>query len=166
MLGGAASGKSAFAESLVVSDGGTRGYIATAQVWDAEMAAKVAQHQKMRGNGWITVEEPLNIAAALTELNDVETILVDCATLWLTNQLLVEADLEVVSKKFVDSLSDAPQRIVVVSNEVGQGIVPDNVMSRQFREAQGRLNQQLAASANLAVVVMAGLPMVLKGALP
>lgn len=166
VLGGSASGKSSFAEQLVVQDGGTRGYIATAQVWDAEMEAKVARHQAMRGEGWLTVEEPLDIAAALAKMNDVDTVLVDCATLWLTNQLLAEADLDAVSNEFVAELAAAPQRIVVVSNEVGQGIVPDNAMSRTFREAQGRLNQKIAAEADLAVVVMAGLPMVLKGVLP
>lgn len=130
------------------------------------MQTKVARHQQMRGDGWITVEEPLDIAAALTELTKADTILVDCATLWLTNQLLAEADLETASAEFVETLAAAPQRIVVVSNEVGHGIVPDNAMSRRFREAQGRLNQRLAARADLVVVVTAGLPMVLKGTLP
>ena len=166
VFGGAASGKSAFAEQLVFQDGGTRGYVATAQVWDAEMEAKVARHKVMRGKGWLTVEEPLDIAAAFEKMNDVDTVLVDCATLWLTNQLLAEADLDAVSNEFVAELATAPQRIIIVSNEVGQGIVPDNAMSRTFREAQGRLNQKIAAEADLAVVVMAGLPMVLKGVLP
>ncbi len=166
VIGGAASGKSAFAESLVVADGGARGYLATAQVWDAEMDAKVSRHKKMRGDGWLTVEEPLDIATALTKMTRTETILLDCATLWLTNQLLAEAPLEQASDALVETLVAAPQRIVVVSNEVGQGIVPDNAMSRAFREAQGRLNQKIAARADLAVAVMAGLPMVLKGHLP
>ncbi|MEL7213794.1 MAG: bifunctional adenosylcobinamide kinase/adenosylcobinamide-phosphate guanylyltransferase [Pseudomonadota bacterium] len=166
VLGGAASGKSAFAEGLVLADGGTRGYLATAQVWDAEMEAKVDRHKTMRGAGWITVEEPLDIAAALTKMTDAETILLDCATLWLTNQLLAEADLEAASDVFVETLVAASQRIVVVSNEVGQGIVPDNAMSRRFREAQGRLNQKIAAQSDLAINVIAGLPMVLKGTLP
>lgn len=166
VLGGAASGKSAFAEGLVLADRGPRGYIATAQVWDAEMEAKVARHKMMRGASWHTIEEPLDIKAALTQMTGIETILVDCATLWLTNQLMAKADLKAASLSFVETLGEASQRIVVVSNEVGQGIVPDNAMSRQFRDAQGYLNQLLAARADLAVNVIAGLPMVLKGTLP
>lgn len=166
VLGGSASGKSAFAEQLVSDDGGARGYIATAQIWDDEMKAKVARHKEMRGEGWQTVEEPLDIAAALNRLDQAEIVLVDCATLWLTNQLLAEADLETVSGPFVDLLSETPHRVVVVSNEVGQGIVPENAMSRQFREAQGHLNQRLAARSDLVVNVIAGLPVVLKGTLP
>jgi adenosylcobinamide kinase/adenosylcobinamide-phosphate guanylyltransferase len=166
VLGGAASGKSAFAESLVLRAGEPPAYIATAQAFDDEMAIKIAQHQKTRGTGWTTIEEPLDIAAALGQVGRNQPVLIDCATLWLTNVILGGDDINAASDVFLQAVKTFAGPVVVVSNEVGQGIIPDNTLSRQFRNAQGRLNQQIAAEADLVVAVMAGLPMVLKGNLP
>ncbi len=166
VLGGAACGKSAFAESLVTQASAKPTYIATSQVFDDEMAAKVAAHRSMRGENWTTIEEPLDIAAALAIAPKDVPVLVDCATLWLTNVILGEHDLDAQTATLFEALSTARQPIVIVSNETGQGIVPENALARRFRNAQGRLNQDLAARADLVVAVMAGLPMVLKGQLP
>lgn len=166
VLGGAASGKSAFAESLIFRTERPRTYIATAQAFDAEMKSKIAAHQNMRGQGWTTVEAPIDIAGALTQISPDNAVLIDCATLWLTNLILSDADVTAETDNLCNALSVAPFPIVIVSNEVGQGIVPDNALSRKFRNAQGRLNQQIAAQADTVVAVMAGLPLALKGQLP
>lgn len=166
VLGGAASGKSSFAESLVVQTGRSRIYLATAQAFDDEMRAKVDRHQDMRGAGWLTVEAPLDPGAALQDTTPDQIVLLDCATMWLSNQLLAEADLADAEKALMSALADCPAPVVIVSNEVGLSVVPENALARRFREAQGRLNQTLAAQAGLVVNVIAGLPQVLKGQLP
>ncbi|WP_170402596.1 bifunctional adenosylcobinamide kinase/adenosylcobinamide-phosphate guanylyltransferase [Ruegeria arenilitoris] len=166
VLGGAASGKSAFAEQLVVSSGKSRVYLATSQVFDDEMRDKVQRHIAQRGEGWATVEAPLDLGPALADLTPDHICLIDCATMWLTNHLLAENDLEVAQAALLQALKSCHAPVVIVSNEVGHGIVPDNALSRRFREAQGRLNIALAAQADLAVQVTAGLPLVLKGQLP
>jgi adenosylcobinamide kinase / adenosylcobinamide-phosphate guanylyltransferase len=166
VIGGARSGKSRFAEGLVTASGRPRRYIATAQAWDDEMRARIAQHQVDRGEGWITAEAPLDLATALTKAAPQDAVLIDCATLWLSNHLLADHDLEDHCTRLLDALAACPAPVVIVSNETGFGIVPDNALARRFRDAQGRLNQQLAAQAGLVVLVVAGLPMVLKGALP
>lgn len=165
VLGGAASGKSAFAEGLVLGSGLPRVYIATAEAWDDEMRDRIAVHRARR-TGWTEREAPRDLAKALAEVPEGAAVLVDCATLWLTNQMLAEADLEAATDELLAALNACPGPVVVVSNEVGQGIVPENALSRAFREAQGRLNIRLADQADLAVAVMAGLPLVLKGNLP
>ncbi|WP_108482843.1 bifunctional adenosylcobinamide kinase/adenosylcobinamide-phosphate guanylyltransferase [Oceaniglobus ichthyenteri] len=166
VLGGANSGKSAFSELLLRNTGLPRTYIATAQAFDSEMADKISAHRAARGTEWHTVEAPLRVAEALTECAADGIALLDCATLWLSNHLLANSDLEHECTGLMTALQNAPCPVVVVSNEVGQGIVPDNQLARQFRAAQGRLNQRIAAQAGLVVSVIAGLPMVLKGALP
>jgi adenosylcobinamide kinase / adenosylcobinamide-phosphate guanylyltransferase len=166
VLGGARSGKSRFAEGLIRASGRPRRYIATAQAWDDEMRARIRQHQVDRGDGWITAEAPLNLVSALASSDAQEAVLIDCATLWLSNHLLAGHDLDVACGQLLCALEACPAPVVVVSNEVGLSIVPDNALGRRFRDAQGRLNQQLALQADLAVLVVAGLPMVLKGALP
>lgn len=166
VTGGARSGKSRLAEALVTGSGLTRRYIATAQAWDDEMRERIAQHRADRGAGWITVEAPLALTAALAEAGPDEVVLVDCATLWLTNHLLAEHDLDAEGAALLAACAACLAPVVVVSNEVGWGIVPDNALARRFRDAQGRLNQRIAAEAGLVVGVMAGLPMVLKGAMP
>jgi adenosylcobinamide kinase/adenosylcobinamide-phosphate guanylyltransferase len=166
VIGGARSGKSAFAERLVAATARPRRYIATAQAWDDEMRARIAEHVADRGAGWQTVEAPLDLASALDAVPEGEAVLVDCATLWLTNHLLAEHDLEAEARGLRDALARCASPVVIVSNEAGWGIVPDNALARRFRDAQGRLNQQLAADAGLVVAVMAGLPIALKGALP
>lgn len=162
ILGGASSGKSRHAESLVLGSGLRPVYIATMQVWDDEAAARVTAHLTQRGSGWRTVEEPLDMAAALATVRSGEAVLLDCATLWLTNRMLAGHDLDAACDGLLAALAACPTPVVVVSNEVGQGIVPDNALARRFREAQGTLNQRLAARADRVEVVMAGLPLVLK----
>ncbi len=166
VLGGAASGKSAYAESLILQAGGTPVYIATAQAFDAEMVEKIARHRHMRGDGWTTIEEPIDIAGALGKCTGTDPILIDCVTLWLTNVILDDHDVEHYSNALLSALADCQAPVVIVSNEVGQGIVPDNALSRRFRNAQGRLNQRVAAEAELVVAVMAGIPLTLKGSTP
>lgn len=166
VLGGAASGKSSFAEGLVLASGGAPVYVATAQSFDAEMTAKIARHREARGPAWRTLEEPRDIARALEGAGTAEAVLIDCATLWLTNVILAEGDLPAEEDAFLAALDACAAPVVVVSNETGQGIVPDNALARRFRNAQGALNQRLAARADLVVAVMAGLPLVLKGRLP
>lgn len=162
VLGGAASGKSAYAEGLVTARPGPWTYVATAQAFDDEMRDKIARHRARRTKGWHTVEAPLDLAGALKGVTQ-GVVLIDCMTLWLTNHVLAERDLAAETASLQRALTDCTVPIVAVSNEVGQGIVPDNALGRQFREAQGRLNIALAARADRVVQVVAGLPNVLKG---
>ncbi|SLN66750.1 Bifunctional adenosylcobalamin biosynthesis protein CobP [Falsiruegeria litorea R37] len=166
IFGGAASGKSAYAEQLVVSSEKNRIYLATSQVFDAEMQAKIDRHLVQRGSGWRTIEAPLELADTLSELTADDICLIDCATMWLSNHLLAESDMNAAQDRLLAAISGTAARVVVVSNEVGQGIVPGNALARQFREAQGRLNIILAAQADLVISVTVGLPHVLKGQLP
>ncbi len=165
VTGGAKSGKSRFAEKLVIATDRTRFYIATAQVWDAEMQAKIDAHRDDRGNGWHTIEAPRDIGAALAQVPPDAVVLLDCATMWLTNCMLTDADLGAEAEALFAALATCPAPVVVVTNELGWSIVPDTALARRFRDAQGRLNQQLAARADLVVAVIAGLPLVLKGTL-
>ena len=165
ILGGAASGKSSFAEALVMRTGRARVYLATAQTFDDEMRAKVIRHQTMRGTGWRTHEAPLDLAPALDGAREDEVVLLDCATMWLSNHMLAEADLSEAEAALITALANCAAPVVMVSNEVGLSVVPENALARRFREAQGRLNQRLAAEAELVVNVIAGLPQVLKGRL-
>ncbi|MEO0486181.1 MAG: bifunctional adenosylcobinamide kinase/adenosylcobinamide-phosphate guanylyltransferase [Pseudomonadota bacterium] len=165
VLGGASSGKSAFAEGLVTATGRSRHYIATAQAFDDEMRAKIADHQAQRGPDWITHEAPFDLSAALVA-GAGEVVLLDCATLWLSNALLADQDMAAAQGTFLAAVRTCTAPLVIVSNEVGHGVVPDHKLGRVFRGAQGRLNQALAADCDLVVFVTAGLPQVLKGQLP
>lgn len=165
VTGGAKSGKSRFAEGLVTASARPRVYIATAQAWDTEMQAKIAAHQADRGGDWHTIESPRDVASALAQVPPDAAVLLDCATMWLTNALLAEADLASETETLLAALAACPAPVVVVSNELGWSIVPDNALARRFRDAQGRLNQRLAGQAGLVVAVISGLPLVLKGAL-
>ena len=164
IIGGAASGKSGYAENLCFQTEKPRAYIATAQAFDDEMKTKISEHRAQRGANWTTIEAPLDVANVLTARPKDEVVLLDCATLWLTNVLLAEQDITAAQTALLAAIAGCPAQLVVVSNEVGHGIVPDNALSRQFRNAQGRLNQALAAQADHVVQVIAGLPQVLKGA--
>ncbi len=166
VLGGAASGKSTYAEHLVAAAGRPMLYIATAQAFDGEMSAKIAKHQDRRGTGWRTIEAPGDVAPALADAKPDELVLFDCATMWLSNQLFADANIAKAEAALFDALTDCAAPVVLVSNEVGGGIVPENRLARTFRQAQGELNQQLALRADLVVTVMAGLPLALKGQLP
>jgi adenosylcobinamide kinase / adenosylcobinamide-phosphate guanylyltransferase len=166
VIGGARSGKSGFAERLIVGSGRPRRYIATAEAWDDEMRDRIARHRRDRTGNWTTVEAPLTLAAALADAALDEAVLIDCATLWLTNHLLADHDLAAETDRLVTATARCPAPVVIVSNETGWGIVPENPLARRFRDEQGRLNQRLAAEAQLVVTVIAGLPMVLKGQMP
>lgn len=165
VIGGAASGKSAFAENLVTRTKKPRLYWATSQAFDDEMRAKIRRHLDQRGPDWLTVEEPKSADIALAKATAADIVLMDCATMWLTNHLLQEADLERETDQLLAAFDSCPAEMVVVTNETGLGIVPENALARRFREAQGRLNIALAARADCVVQVVAGLPNVLKGAL-
>jgi len=165
-LGGAASGKSAFAEALVTGSDRTRVYLATAQALDDEMQSKLARHRQRRGPGWRTIEAPLDLGPALATASEHQVVLLDCITLWLSNHLLADHDLDAAQADLLAALETCAAPVVMVSNEVGLSVVPDNALARRFREAQGRLNQRLAARADLVINVIAGLPQVLKGHLP
>lgn len=163
VLGGARSGKSRFAEELVRDSGLSRIYLATASAGDDEMAARIAHHRARRGEGWLTIEEPLALVEALArEARSDRAILVDCLTLWLSNLMHEAADPERAAKQLAAWLRDAPGVVVLVSNEIGLGLVPETPLGRAFRDAQGRLNQIIAASAARVAFVAAGLPLWLK----
>jgi len=162
ILGGAASGKSEWAEAHIAAAGQPMIYLATGRTEDDETTQRVKIHQSRRDARWTTVEEPLDLRAPLAALSPDTPVLIDCATMWLSNQMMAEADLPLETAHLLEALDTCPAPWVIVSNEVGHGIVPDNRLARRFREAQGRLNIALAQAADLAVLVVAGLPQVLK----
>ncbi len=157
VLGGARSGKSAYAERLL----GAGSYIATAEPGDAEMAARIAAHRARRGPQWRTVEAPLELAGAIRAA--APPILVDCLTLWLANLFAAGRIPEHESEALLAALREAAGPVVLVANEVGLGLVPETALGRAFRDAAGRLNQAVAAAVQRVVFVAAGLPLVLKG---
>jgi adenosylcobinamide kinase/adenosylcobinamide-phosphate guanylyltransferase len=164
VLGGARSGKSAFAERLVTESGLDRVCIATARRGDAEMRKRIAEHRARRGAGWRTVEEPERLEYAMVaEAVEGRAVLVDCLTLWLSNLMHIGADTDLRGQALADAAQRVPGLVVFVSNEVGLGIVPEMPLGRTFRDAQGRLNQAVAAVANRVVFLAAGLPLYLKG---
>jgi adenosylcobinamide kinase/adenosylcobinamide-phosphate guanylyltransferase len=163
VLGGARSGKSRHAEALVTASPGPWVYVATAEPFDDEMKARVAEHRSRRGDGWRTVEAPLDLAAALSDAPAGSAVLVDCLTLWLNNLMYKQRDVEAETARLEVALAARRGPVVLVSNEVGTGIVPDNAEARRFRDLQGRLNQRIAARADQVLFMVAGLPMVVKG---
>ncbi len=165
ILGGASSGKSGLAEELVKSQAGPHIYLATAQAHDTEMQLKILKHRADRGQDWQTLEAPMDLDGALSRFSK-GIVLLDCATFWLSNHLLAESNITTETDALVAALGACRAPVVVVSNEVGQGVVPDSALGRKFRDLQGRLNQRLASRADLVVFVTAGLPQVLKGEMP
>lgn len=163
VLGGARSGKSRHAEALVQALPGPWAYIATAEALDDEMRERIAHHRAARGEGWQTHDAPLALAETVQALPPEQPVLVDCLTLWLTNHLLAEHDLEAEARKLEQALVARAGLTVCVANEVGLGIVPDNALSRRFRDAAGRLNQRLAGCAGRVDFVVAGIPVRVKG---
>ena len=164
ILGGARSGKSRYGETLIAAEPAPWIYIATADTFDDEMTERIAEHRRRRGPGWTTIEEPRDLAAAIEQQTaKALPVLVDCLTLWLSNVMLAELAVEAETDRLLAALEHAAgSRIVLVSNEVGLGIVPDNALARRFRDAHGRLNQRVAALADHVVLMAAGLPIVLK----
>lgn len=164
VLGGARSGKSAFAEKLVEAASPERLYLATGQAWDGEMEERITAHQQRRGEGWQTIEAPLGLADALVANTIADRpVLVDCLTLWVTNLMLGEEDLGAAFDGLCSALPELQAPVVFVSNEVGLGIVPDNAMARAFRDHAGRLHQKIAGLADEVYFVAAGLPLKMKG---
>lgn len=165
VLGGARSGKSRHAEALVTAMPAPWRYVATGQAFDAEMEERIALHRAQRGAGWITVDAPLELPEVLERIGKAPPpILVDCLTLWLTNLMLGERDLVEAFERLEEALAASRAPIVLVSNEVGLGIVPENALARRFRDEAGRLHQRLAARADRVLFVVAGLPMTVKDA--
>ena len=168
VLGGARSGKTAFAESLAMRSGSKPVYLATAEALDAEMRERVASHQRGRGERFATIEEPLALSdALLVAAREHDVILVDCLTLWITNLLIANQDVAMaVSELGATLVQLKTARVVMVSNEVGLGIVPDNAMARTFRDLAGSAHQRLAEVCDDVYFVVAGLPLTLKGETP
>jgi len=162
VLGGARSGKSRHAESLVTAFPPPWTYVATAEPLDDEMRARIAEHRARRGADWRSIEVPRDLAGALAENSQGGAVLVDCLTLWLSNLMLADADVAAESDRLEAALTQVAGPLFVVSNEVGFGIVPDNALARRFRDAQGRLNQQVAAIADSVLLMVAGLPLKVK----
>jgi adenosylcobinamide kinase / adenosylcobinamide-phosphate guanylyltransferase len=162
VLGGARSGKSRYAEDLIRAMSPPWTYVATAEASDAEMAERIAVHQARRGNEWRTIEAPRNLAGALASAQ-AGPVLIDCLTLWLSNRMLADADIGGEIGELEQALARRTCAVVIVANEVGSGIVPDNALARRFRDLQGNLNQRIAARADCVVLMVAGLPLPVKG---
>ena len=167
VLGGARSGKSRFAESLAPEGGVQCVYVATAEPVDDEMASRVAAHRARRGPAWRTVEAPVELARAIERESSPRTwLLADCLTVWLGNLMHHGLAVDAARDALLESLAAAPGPVVLVANEVGLGIVPDNAMARAFRDHAGRLNQTVARMADTVCLVAAGIPVTLKGTPP
>ncbi|SNS57429.1 adenosylcobinamide kinase /adenosylcobinamide-phosphate guanylyltransferase [Sphingomonas laterariae] len=162
ILGGARSGKSRFAQSLAEAEAGPLIYVATAQAFDDEMAERIAHHQADRGPRWTTREVPQELPQALREAGTDATLLVDCLTLWLSNRMLADDDMAEAVDGLVAAIRACPARLILVSNEVGSGIVPETPLGRAFRDHAGRANQAVAAVADRVALIVAGLPLWLK----
>ena len=166
ITGGARSGKSAFAEKIAAGIVGKRAYLATAQALDAEMVARIEHHRQRRGSSWDTFEEPLAVAELLNKLSGrYEVVLLDCLTLWLSNVMAHSDGDEAVSRQsdlLVEAIKDLKGTCLIVSNEVGLGIVPDNALGHRFRDLAGFVNQRVARAADEAYLLAAGIPVKLK----
>ena len=169
VLGGVRSGKSSYAQHIVGCMWKRPLFLATAEVLDSEMKSRIETHKKTRGRKWTCIEEPLDIDRIIRDNPcGADGILVDCLTIWLSNVLLKEGPAAIERRKhaLIDAVRAVSQNIILVSNEVGMGIVPENELGRTFRDCAGRLNQELAAEVDTVVFVVAGLPMLVKGCLP
>lgn len=162
VLGGARSGKSRYAESLITTGEPPWTYVATAEAGDEEMAARIKAHRQRRNSCWHTIEAPRDVAAVLAECESA-AVLIDCLTLWLSNLVLAHADIEGEISRLERALRAMKAHVVLVANEVGLGIVPEHPLGRQFRDWQGVLNQRMAAQADRVILMVAGLPLAVKG---
>lgn len=162
VTGGARSGKSALAERLIGDLGPAPVYIATAEARDAEMATRIADHQARRGPEWTTLNAPLDLAGALTQSDNGAPRLVDCLTIWLSNLMFADNDWQAATTQLIETLAAQQAPVVLVTNEVGGGIVPENQLARRFRDAAGLLNQRVAEAADEVYVSISGLPLQLK----
>jgi adenosylcobinamide kinase/adenosylcobinamide-phosphate guanylyltransferase len=163
VLGGARSGKSRYAQQRAEALAGHHVFIATAEAWDEEMRERIARHRADRDARWETVDAPRELVAALdTRSGTGAVVLVDCLTLWATNLLLADVDMDEATEALRAAVARFDGHLILVANEVGFGIVPDNALARRFRDVAGRINQAVAATADEAVLVAAGLPLRLK----
>jgi adenosylcobinamide kinase / adenosylcobinamide-phosphate guanylyltransferase len=164
ITGGARSGKSSFALNRASGIHGKKAYIATAEALDEEMLKRIEDHREQRGKGWDTFEEPLRIAETINRVGDrYDTIVLDCLTLWLSNVLHANLNIEAEIESLIASLRSHQTSVFIVSNEVGMGIVPENEMARKFRDMAGLLNQKIAAAADEVYIVVSGIPLRIKG---
>jgi adenosylcobinamide kinase/adenosylcobinamide-phosphate guanylyltransferase len=163
VIGGQRSGKSRYAERLVTESGLARIYLATATAGDGEMAGRIAAHRARREGEWTTIEEPLDLPGALARAGPADVVvLVDCLTLWLNNLYAAKRDIDKESERLITALGRLTGPVVLVSNEVGSGIIPANDLARAYSDALGTLNQRVAEVCTRVVLVVAGLPLVLK----
>lgn len=161
ILGGAKSGKSRYAEEQLAIYPQPWVYLATGRAWDDEMTSKIQEHQQRRGMGWVTIEEPIEIANYLSHAKE-GVILIDCLTLWLTNLMIDQRSIQDETKKLIEVLQSHQGVVFIVSNEVGQGIVPADPMSRAFRNYAGKLHQEIAQIADRFTFIVAGYPVQMK----
>ncbi len=167
VIGGARSGKSRYAQARAEAAGGDPVFVATAEAFDDEMRDRIARHKADRDARWSTVEAPRELPAAIDALNGAgagAVVLVDCLTLWVSNLLLADADIRAAGEQLCDAIVRFDGTLILVANEVGLGIVPDNALARRFRDAAGRLNQSVAGVVREVVLLTAGLPLTLKSA--
>ncbi|MBE1528500.1 adenosylcobinamide kinase/adenosylcobinamide-phosphate guanylyltransferase [Sphingopyxis sp. OAS728] len=163
VLGGARSGKSRYAQARAEAAGGNPVFVATAEAFDDEMRERIARHRADRDPRWTTVEAPRELPDAIDALSGREAVvLVDCLTLWVSNLLLADADIARAGRQLCDAIARFEGTLILVANEVGLGIVPDNALARAFRDAAGQLNQSVAATVREVVLLTAGLPLTLK----
>lgn len=162
VLGGARSGKSSHAEALIAAHPAPWTYLATAQAFDDEMEERIAHHRARRDGRWRTVDAPLDLAETLAVMPDGAPVLVDCLTLWLSNVMLADLDVDAQTRRLASVLAAPRGPWVAVANEVGLGIVPENALARRFRDEAGRLSQMVAAGADSVVFLVAGMPLVVK----
>ncbi|MDA9673469.1 bifunctional adenosylcobinamide kinase/adenosylcobinamide-phosphate guanylyltransferase [Paracoccaceae bacterium] len=162
VTGGARSGKSSFAEKRTKQLGSSLVYIATSEIIDSEMEKRVAEHQARRGSEWQTLHAPLKLTEALFETDGKGPCLVDCLTIWLNNLIFHNEDTVVVTKELIKVLEKRSDPVVLVTNEVGSGIVPENALARRFRDEAGRMNQIISQVADEVYVSISGIPLQIK----
>ena len=162
VTGGARSGKSSFAEKRTKQLGSSLVYIATSEIIDSEMKGRVAEHQARRGSEWQTLHAPMNLAEALVEADGIGPCLVDCLTFWLNNLMFHNEDTVAATKGLITALKQRSDPVVLVTNEVGSGIVPENALARRFRDEAGRMNQTISQIADEVYVSISGIPLQIK----
>jgi len=163
VLGGARSGKSEYGEKLAENSGKIKVYLATGEARDEEMTDRIALHKDRRGSGWQTIEEPLDVSGVLAQIKPGSIVLLDCVTLWVSNMMAAGMDVEAEVGKLCEQLGKIECDIVIISNEVGLGIVPENALARQFRDLAGRANQMIATACERVVFIAAGQALIMKG---
>ncbi|HBO84702.1 MAG TPA: bifunctional adenosylcobinamide kinase/adenosylcobinamide-phosphate guanylyltransferase [Deltaproteobacteria bacterium] len=162
VTGGCRSGKSKYALKLAESMNGRKLYLATGEPFDEEMAERIKKHKKERGNNWTTIEEPINVIDAVKKNKRCDVILLDCLTLWISNLLMKDSRLKKIIVNLISTCKHSKANIIIVSNEVGLGIVPDNELARKFRDIIGLANQRIAAASDDVYFVVSGIPLKIK----